>query len=114
MAGDLNEPSWRDWNQAAFEAGVHPAVAQFPVTYMLETKGNFTDTYRAFFPDVLKDPGGHVLRHFAPALNASYVCMQAQIPRGLSAWVCTVSDCTLLLLLVAHDLGLVTTLAALC
>lgn len=54
--GDFNEPSHRDWTQAAARIGRHPIKVAYPTTRAVETKG-FVDTYRAVFPDEVAKPG---------------------------------------------------------
>lgn len=48
--GDFNEPSWRDWTEAAVKAGNQPMVVHFPSTQRIEDNG-FTDLLRAAYPD---------------------------------------------------------------
>ncbi|MBN2163133.1 MAG: endonuclease/exonuclease/phosphatase family protein [Pontiellaceae bacterium] len=56
ITGDFNEPSHLDWTQAAAEMGRHPIRVRYPTTSALE-KANFIDTYRAMFPDEIRNPG---------------------------------------------------------
>ncbi len=53
--GDFNEPSHRDWNDAAVKGGQQPLVVQWPTVKAIEEKG-FVDTYRAVYPDVAAKP----------------------------------------------------------
>lgn len=54
--GDFNEPSHRDWTEAAVKAGHQPMVVAFPTVKAIEDWG-FVDTYRAIFPDAGAKPG---------------------------------------------------------
>jgi len=54
--GDFNEPSHRDWTQAAVKAGNQPMVVPFPTVKAIEDKG-FVDTFRAVYPDAGVKPG---------------------------------------------------------
>ncbi|MCA0433481.1 MAG: endonuclease/exonuclease/phosphatase family protein [Proteobacteria bacterium] len=54
--GDFNEPSHRDWTQAAVDAKHQPLVVAWPTVKAIEEKG-FVDTYRAIFPDAGAKPG---------------------------------------------------------
>lgn len=56
ITGDFNEPSFRDWSQAAADAGVHPMEVTWPFTHAVEQLG-FTDVFRAAHPDPLLKPG---------------------------------------------------------
>lgn len=56
ITGDFNEPSFRDWSQAAAEAGVHPMEVAWPFTLAVEQLG-FTDVFREAHPDPLLKPG---------------------------------------------------------
>lgn len=53
--GDFNEPSGRDWTEAAAEAGLHPIAVNWPTTRSLEALG-FVDAYRAVHPDPVAKP----------------------------------------------------------
>lgn len=53
--GDFNEPSHRDWTEAAVKAGLQPQVVRWPTVKAIEDKG-FVDTYRAFHQDVVAKP----------------------------------------------------------
>ena len=53
--GDFNEPSHRDWNAAAVNAGYQPLEVAYPS--VLRTEGwGFTDLFRAAVPDVAAHP----------------------------------------------------------
>jgi exodeoxyribonuclease-3 len=54
--GDFNEPSHRDWTEAAVKAGNQPMVVPFPTVKAIEDKG-FVDTFRAVYPDAGAKPG---------------------------------------------------------
>lgn len=54
--GDFNEPSGHDWTARAVEAGMQPAVVNFPSSEALEAAG-FVDSYRAVHPDEVENPG---------------------------------------------------------
>lgn len=54
--GDFNEPSHRDWTEAAVKAGFQPMVVAFPTVKAIEDKG-FIDTFRAVYPDAGVKPG---------------------------------------------------------
>ncbi|MEJ8571487.1 endonuclease/exonuclease/phosphatase family protein [Microbaculum marinum] len=53
--GDFNEPSHRDWTQAAADIGRHPIRVRYPTTRAIERKG-FIDAYRAVWPDEIAKP----------------------------------------------------------
>ncbi len=53
--GDFNEPSFRDWTQAAADAGHHPIKVDYPMTMAIEGMG-FVDALRAVFPDEVAKP----------------------------------------------------------
>ena len=56
LTGDLNEPSHRDWTEAAVAAGRHPMPVPYPTTRAIEAEG-FIDLFRAAFPDEVAKPG---------------------------------------------------------
>lgn len=56
VMGDFNEPSHRDWTDAAVKAGRQPIAVAWPFTSALEKDG-FVDTFRAVFPDEVAKPG---------------------------------------------------------
>ncbi len=53
--GDFNEPSHRDWTEAAVKTGRQPMVVAYPTVKAIEDKG-FVDTFRAIFPDPAAKP----------------------------------------------------------
>jgi exodeoxyribonuclease-3 len=53
--GDFNEPSHRDWTEAAVKTGRQPMVVAYPTVKAIEDKG-FVDTFRAVFPDPAAKP----------------------------------------------------------
>jgi exodeoxyribonuclease III len=53
--GDFNEPSHRDWTDAAVKAGYQPLPVAWPTVKAIEEKG-FVDTFRVAFPDVAARP----------------------------------------------------------
>lgn len=57
LFGDFNEPSFRDWTDAAAKAGRHPVAVKYPTTARIEEEGGFTDLFRAAFPDEVEKPG---------------------------------------------------------
>ncbi|WP_337175180.1 endonuclease/exonuclease/phosphatase family protein [Paludisphaera sp.] len=56
VTGDFNEPSHRDWTDAAASAGIHPLRVEWPSTLAVEAAG-FVDAYREVHPDPLASPG---------------------------------------------------------
>ncbi|OJF92863.1 endonuclease/exonuclease/phosphatase family protein [Pararhizobium antarcticum] len=56
LFGDFNEPSHRDWTQAAVKAGHQPLKVAYPTTRRIEAAG-FTDLFRKAFPDEVAKPG---------------------------------------------------------
>jgi len=54
--GDFNEPSHRDWTEAAVKAGNQPLAVAFPTANAIEEKG-FVDTFRFIYPDPVAKPG---------------------------------------------------------
>ena len=54
--GDFNEPSHRDWTEAAANAGRHPIAVAYPTVKAIEAEG-FVDTFRAANPDPVAKPG---------------------------------------------------------
>ncbi len=52
--GDFNEPSGRDWTEAAVEAGNQPIAVDWPSTRALEDEG-FVDAFRDANPDPVAD-----------------------------------------------------------
>lgn len=55
LFGDFNEPSFRDWTDAAVKAGNQPLAVAFPTTARVEADG-FTDLFRKAFPDEVARP----------------------------------------------------------
>lgn len=53
--GDFNEPSHRDWNEAAVKAGYQPMPVSYPSALRIEEAG-FVDLFRAAWPDVATKP----------------------------------------------------------
>ena len=54
--GDFNEPSHRDWTEAAARAGRHPIAVAYPTALAIENEG-FVDAFRVSFPDEVAKPG---------------------------------------------------------
>jgi len=92
VAGDFNEPSYRDWSERAALIGRHPLAVQFPSALRLESAG-FVDSYRAAHPDEIENPG----YTWTPTSTADdpddhhdridYIFVRAQNVRVLSAAV---------------------------
>lgn len=55
LFGDFNEPSHRDWTEAAAKAGRHPIKVAYPTALRIESLG-FVDLFRAVFPDEVAKP----------------------------------------------------------
>jgi len=55
LFGDFNEPSHRDWTEAAVAAGHQPVVVHWPTTTRVESFG-FVDLFRAAVPDPAARP----------------------------------------------------------
>lgn len=55
LFGDFNEPSHRDWTEAAAKTGRHPIKVAYPTTLRIEGLG-FVDLFRAAFPDEVAKP----------------------------------------------------------
>jgi endonuclease/exonuclease/phosphatase family metal-dependent hydrolase len=53
--GDFNEPSHRDWSEAAAAIGRHPLAVAYPLVLALEQDG-FIDALRAVYPDEISKP----------------------------------------------------------
>ena len=53
--GDFNEPSHRDWTEAAVKAGHQPIAVAYPTALAVEGEG-FVDAFRAVFPDEVAKP----------------------------------------------------------
>lgn len=56
VTGDFNEPSHRDWTEAAATEGIHPMAVSWPFTRAVEKLG-FRDVYRSKHSDPLSNPG---------------------------------------------------------
>ncbi|GEO83089.1 MULTISPECIES: endonuclease/exonuclease/phosphatase family protein [Alphaproteobacteria] len=56
LFGDLREPSYRDWTEAAVKAGHQPMVVKYPSALRIEQQGGFTDLLRAAYPDEVAKP----------------------------------------------------------
>ncbi len=56
LTGDFNEPSHLDWNQATLDAGMRPAVVEWPTSKKYAELG-FKDSWRVLYPDVVAKPG---------------------------------------------------------
>lgn len=56
LTGDFNEPSFLDWTSEAARAGRHPIKVEWPSTKAFAEAG-FQDSYRAIYPDEMKNPG---------------------------------------------------------
>lgn len=55
LTGDFNEPSHRDWTDAAVRAGLCPCAVAWPSTGAVEAAG-FVDALRRVHPDPVADP----------------------------------------------------------
>lgn len=56
VVGDFNEPSHLDWTEAAAKTGRHPIKVAYPTSTEM-AKAGFSDSYRKFYPDEMKNPG---------------------------------------------------------
>jgi endonuclease/exonuclease/phosphatase family metal-dependent hydrolase len=56
ITGDFNEPSHRDWTEAASAAKLCPLCVEWPATKAVEDAG-FVDAFRAVYPDPVERPG---------------------------------------------------------
>lgn len=57
IGGDFNEPSHLDWTEATKDSADHQGlVIPWTVTTLLAENG-YTDAYRSFYPDPVKNPG---------------------------------------------------------
>jgi endonuclease/exonuclease/phosphatase family metal-dependent hydrolase len=56
LTGDFNEPSHRDWTEAAAAAKICPLRVEWPSTKAFESAG-FVDAFRATYPDPVEQPG---------------------------------------------------------
>ena len=56
LFGDLNEPSYRDWTEAAVKAGRHPLPVRYPSALRIEQEAGMTDLLRSVHPDEVARP----------------------------------------------------------
>lgn len=56
LFGDFNEPSHRDWTEAAVKAGHQPMAVKFPSALRIEKEAGMTDLLRAVHPDEVAKP----------------------------------------------------------
>ncbi len=56
LTGDFNEPSHLDWQKETVDAGMHPAVVNWPTSIKYAEMG-FKDAWRVKYPDVVAKPG---------------------------------------------------------
>lgn len=56
LTGDFNEPSHLDWTAKAASAGIVPMAVAYPAS-MAATAMGLVDSYRAAYPDEVKQPG---------------------------------------------------------
>ncbi|SSC66445.1 endonuclease/exonuclease/phosphatase family protein [Ciceribacter selenitireducens] len=56
LFGDLNEPSYRDWTDAAVKAGHQPMAVKYPSALRIEQQAGMTDLLRAAYPDEVAKP----------------------------------------------------------
>lgn len=56
LFGDFNEPSHRDWTEAAVKAGHQPMVVKYPSALRIEQQAGMTDLLRAAYPDEVAKP----------------------------------------------------------
>lgn len=56
LFGDFNEPSHRDWTEAAVKAGRQPMVVKYPSALRIEQEGGLIDLLRAAHPDEVAKP----------------------------------------------------------
>lgn len=56
LFGDFNEPSWRDWTEAAVKAGRQPMAVKYPSALRIEQEAGMTDVLRAAYPDEVAKP----------------------------------------------------------
>ena len=56
LFGDFNEPSHRDWTEAAVKAGHQPMVVKYPSALRIETEAGMTDLLRAVHADEVAKP----------------------------------------------------------
>ena len=56
LFGDFNEPSYRDWTEAAVKAGRHPLAVRYPSALRIEQEAGMTDLLRSDHPDEVARP----------------------------------------------------------
>jgi len=56
LFGDFNEPSHRDWTDAAVKAGNQPMAVKYPSAMRIEQEAGMTDLLRAVHPDEVAKP----------------------------------------------------------
>lgn len=56
LFGDFNEPSHRDWTDAAVKAGHQPMAVKYPSALKIEQEAGMTDLLRAAYPDEVAKP----------------------------------------------------------
>ena len=56
LFGDFNEPSYRDWTEAAVKAGRHPLAVRYPSALRIEQEAGMTDLLRSVHPDEVARP----------------------------------------------------------
>lgn len=56
LFGDFNEPSHRDWTDAAVKAGNQPMAVKYPSALRIEQEAGMTDLLRAVHPDEVAKP----------------------------------------------------------
>lgn len=56
VTGDFNEPSHRDWTEAAAKSGRHPIKVAYPHSMAMANAG-LVDAWRAVYPDEIRKPG---------------------------------------------------------
>lgn len=56
LFGDFNEPSHRDWTDAAVKAGRQPMAVKYPSALRIEQEAGMTDLLRAAYPDEVAKP----------------------------------------------------------
>ena len=56
LFGDFNEPSYRDWTDAAVKAGNQPMAVKYPSALRIEQDAGMTDLLRAAYPDEVAKP----------------------------------------------------------
>ncbi len=56
LFGDFNEPSYRDWTDAAVKAGNQPMAVKYPSALRIEQEAGMTDLLRAVHPDEVAKP----------------------------------------------------------